>query len=292
MKSIAVYGRSIDEIHLEPIQSFLQELLDEGKHVTLYKKLVEKDYFADLGDQLATYESKDNLNDETDLIISIGGDGTLLDSTIFSRDFEIPILGLNTGRLGFLTGVSLDQLKTSTQALLNDEYDIEERTLICLETDESLFGELNFGLNELTLHKKDTSSMIKIHAYVNGEYLNSYWADGLIISTPTGSTAYSMSCGGPIVLPGSENFVITPIAPHNLNVRPIVIPDNKEIKLNIEGREKNFLVSLDSRSESIEAGKDLVIRKMDRKLKLLALPGTSYLKTIRKKLNWGLDVRN
>lgn len=290
MREIALYGRKVEDLHRTAVIDFVAQLKSEGFGIWCNQALLETEGF-DLSDAQA-FDHGDELPETVEFILSIGGDGTLLDATVFTRNFTIPILGLNTGRLGFLAALASSDLRSAVKPILEKNYDFEERAMLTLETSDGLFGDLNFALNELTLHKKNTSSMIKIDAKIGDEFLNFYWADGLIISTPTGSTAYSLSCGGPIIMPGSDNFVITPIAPHNLNVRPIVVPDNREIRLNVEGRDESFLVSLDSRSESIEAGAELIVRLSQKKLKLVALPGYSYLKTIRKKLNWGLDIRN
>jgi NAD+ kinase len=203
-------------------------------------------------------------------------------------------LGINTGRLGFLATTTQSMIDAAAQALADGTYEIEKRLLVRLETavDVDVFDGLNFALNEFTVLKQDTSSMITVHAYLNGEFLNSYWADGLIIATPTGSTGYSLSCGGPVVVPQSKNLIITPVSPHNLNVRPLVVADDSVITLEVEGRSNYFLVSLDSRSATVEAGLRLTIRKEDFKARLIKLDGSSFVNTLRKKLNWGLDARN
>jgi NAD+ kinase len=202
------------------------------------------------------------------------------------------VLGINTGRLGFLANVSGDKIKDAVDAIFGERYSIDKRSLIRLETNRALFGDTNYALNEITIHKKDSSSMIIIHTYLNGEYLNSYWADGLIIATPTGSTGYSLSCGGPIIAPQSENFVITPIAPHNLNVRPIVVSDKYVLSLQVAGRSQYFLASLDSRSVTIDSGIELAARKEEFGMNIVRLDGENFLSTLRNKLMWGLDVRN
>lgn len=225
-------------------------------------------------------------------MISVGGDGTLLDATTFVRHTGIPILGINTGRLGFLSGVSIDEIDQAIDALLEGEFELDNRAVLKVDTRTGLFGDVNFALNELTVHKMDSASMITIHAYMDGVYLNSYWADGLIIATPTGSTAYSLSCGGPIVAPGSKNFVITPIAPHNLNVRPIVVPDDKALTLRMEGRTKHYLLALDSRSISADESIELRVSRSEFDIRLVRLKGQNFLSTLRSKLNWGLDKRN
>ena len=227
-----------------------------------------------------------------DFVISIGGDGTLLDAVSVVGDLEIPILGFNTGRLGFLATVSKENIAEAIQNLSNGNYQLESRSLISLHCSRRLFNGINFGLNEFTIHKRDTSSMITVHTYIDGKYLNSYWADGLIVSTPTGSTGYSLSCGGPLITPGAKNFVITPVSPHNLNVRPIIVSDESEISFEIEGRSDKFLISLDSRSTTISSNMKLIVKKASFSAKLVKLPHYHFFDTLRQKLNWGLDMRN
>jgi len=229
---------------------------------------------------------------KADLAITLGGDGTILGATCIIRDLEIPIIGINLGRLGFLAAVERKNIEVAMQKVAEGQYTIEERRMLCLESDPRIFGAVNFALNDFTIHKRDTSSMVSIHTYINGDYLNSYWADGLIISTPTGSTGYSLSCGGPIVFPNSGNMVITPVAPHNLNVRPLVISDSSVISFAIEGRAKNFLSTLDSRYETITAQHQLAVRKSDFSTRLVILGGQSFFNTIHEKLSWGADKRN
>jgi NAD+ kinase len=225
-------------------------------------------------------------------MISIGGDGTLLETVAYVGARETPILGINTGRLGFLATTAPGQIKDAVSSLYNNYFTLEERSLIHLDTDRELFDGLSFGLNEFTITKRDTASMIVVHTYIDGEYLNSYWADGLIVATPTGSTGYSLSCGGPVVLPQSGNFIISPVSPHNLNVRPLVVSDNSVISFEIQGRSKNYLVSLDSRSRVVDASIGLAVRKESFRARLVQLDGNNFLQTLRNKLNWGLDVRN
>ncbi|MGY6520261.1 MAG: NAD kinase [Mongoliitalea sp.] len=229
---------------------------------------------------------------EADFVVSVGGDGTLLDAVSMVGALEIPIIGINTGRLGFLATVAKENLEQAIDDLAQQNYTIESRTLVCIESNRPLLNGLNFGLNEFTIHKRDTSSMITVHTYINGQYLNSYWADGLIVATPTGSTGYSLSCGGPLITPGAKNFVITPVSPHNLNVRPIIVPDDSEITFSIEGRSEKFLVSLDSRSTAIDASYQLKLRKADFVAKLVKFQSYGYFDTLRQKLNWGFDMRN
>lgn len=241
--------------------------------------------------KLPKIESKVHLN-QMDFLISVGGDGTMLDAICEIGDLEIPILGLNTGRLGFLATVATEDIAKSVEYLISGNYQIESRSLISLLGEDNLFGELNFGLNEFTIHKRDNSSMITVHTYIDGKYLNSYWADGLIIATPTGSTGYSLSCGGPLISPEAKNFVITPVSPHNLNVRPIIVSDESQISFKIEGRTKKFLVSLDSRSTSISSRAELSVQKEKFSAKLVKLPEYHFFDTLRNKLNWGFDMRN
>ncbi|WP_158856171.1 NAD kinase [Lunatibacter salilacus] len=229
---------------------------------------------------------------DMDFVISVGGDGTLLDAVCYVGAYETPILGINTGRMGFLATIAKDDIAHAVQVLIDKKYSLEDRSLVRLESEPSLFGGINFGLNEFTIHKRDTSSMITVHTYIDGEYLNSYWADGLIISTPTGSTGYSLSCGGPLISPLAKNFVITPVSPHNLNVRPMVVSDESVISFKIEGRSQKFLVSLDSRSTPIDASVELKIKKETFVTKLVKCYEYSFFDTLRQKLNWGFDMRN
>lgn len=226
------------------------------------------------------------------LFISIGGDGTLLETVSHIGSAEVPILGINTGRLGFLATISRDETEKALAQVVRGEFTLDKRAVLRLDSDNEVFGKLNFALNDFTIVKKDTSSMITIHTFIDGEFLNSYWADGIIVSTPTGSTGYSLSCGGPLIFPRSGNFVITPVSPHNLTVRPIVVADNSEISFHIEGRSKKFLVSLDSRIATVDSTTKLRVRKADFKVNLVQLEGHHYFKTLRQKLNWGLDIRN
>lgn len=237
------------------------------------------------------YEPGDNLK-KLKFFISVGGDGTLLDSLTHVGKTEVPILGINTGRLGFLATISREETEAALAKVIAGEYNLDQRAALKLHANQEIFGKLNFGLNDFTVVKKDTSSMITIHTYIDGEFLNSYWADGIIVSSPTGSTGYSLSCGGPLIFPRSGNFVITPVSPHNLTVRPIVVSDSSEISFQIEGRSKKFLVSLDSRIATVDRSVKLKITKANFKVNLIQLEGHHYFKTLRQKLNWGLDIRN
>ncbi|AIG30838.1 NAD kinase [Flavobacterium psychrophilum] len=240
------------------------------------------------------FSSHKDLDKSFEMLISVGGDGTFLRATTLVRNSGIPILGINAGRLGFLATVQQENIETFLQLVLEKKYTISKRTLLSLKCASKIeeIKDLNFAMNEITVSRKDTTSMITIETYLNGEYLNSYWADGLIISTPTGSTGYSMSCGGPILTPEANCLVITPIAPHNLNARPLVIPDNTEIKLKVSGREENYLVSLDSRIASVKNEDILTIKKTPFKINMIEIPEETFLKTLRNKLLWGEDKRN
>ncbi len=224
--------------------------------------------------------------------ITLGGDGTILEALTHIREHDVPILGINLGRLGFLASIEKKHIKLAIKSLLQGRYQLDERRMIYLESNFPLFGNTRFALNDFTLHKRDTSSMITIHTFINGAYLNSYWADGIIVATPTGSTGYSLSCGGPIIFPQSGNFVVTPVAPHNLNVRPIVISDDSIISFEIEGRTENFLCTLDSRFETITSAHQLAVRKNNFTATLVQPPDIGFMETIRNKLIWGIDSRN
>lgn len=246
-----------------------------------------------VGKKYNTFASHKDLDSSFDILISIGGDGTMLRSATFVRDSGIPILGVNAGRLGFLANVQKENIESFLQIVLEKKYSISERTLLTMEcSPNSKEIDINFAMNEVSVSRKDTTSMITIETYLNGEYLNSYWADGLIISTPTGSTGYSLSCGGPILTPDVKALVITPIAPHNLTARPLVIPDDTEIKLKVSGREEQYLVSLDSRIASINNNSELTIKKTPFKINMVEIPEETFLKTLRTKLLWGEDKRN
>ncbi|WP_297515004.1 NAD kinase [Flavobacterium sp.] len=241
-----------------------------------------------------TFSSYEDLKSGFDLMISIGGDGTILRAATFVRDLGIPILGINAGRLGFLAKVQKENINAFLQLVLEKHYTISERTLLALQItpDEGQIPALNFAMNEVTVSRKDTTSMITIETHLDNEYLTSYWADGLIVATPTGTTGYSLSCGGPVLTPNANCWVITPIAPHNLNARPLVIPDHTTIRLRVSGREDQFLVSLDSRLITLTKDHVLTIRKNDFCIKMVEIQEESFLKTLRNKLLWGEDKRN
>lgn len=275
----------------------LQKLLDELKQYHIVPVLYQPFYELALPElnghkDCAVFERAEDLGEDIEFMISMGGDGTMLESVCYVKDKDIPIIGVNFGRLGFLSETSKNDMDEMVQSLINRTYQIDRRTLIHLDSNLPLFGDIPYGLNEFAIHKKDTSAMIKIHTFLNGEFLNTYWADGLIVSTPTGSTGYSLSCGGPIVFPDAANFVITPVAPHNLNARPIVVPDHNVISFEIEGRSDQFLCTLDSRIETVDNQVQLAVRKEEFTLGLLRRNDSNFLTTLRNKLLWGIDKRN
>ncbi|WP_269227289.1 NAD kinase [Flavobacterium eburneipallidum] len=250
------------------------------------KKIIDKEY--------KTFSSHTELDSSFDMLISIGGDGTILRAAALVRDSGVPILGINAGRLGFLATVQKENIDEFMQFIIEKKYTISKRTLLSLSTSlkNDAIEEINFALNEISVSRKDSTSMITVETYLNDEFLNSYWADGLIIATPTGSTGYSMSCGGPILTPDVKSLVVTPIAPHNLNARPLVIPDETEIKLKVSGREEHYLVSLDSRITSVKNETILTIKKTPFQINMIEIPNETFLKTLRGKLFWGEDRRN
>jgi NAD+ kinase len=290
---IAIYGRSTNDNISEPIQVLFHKLNEYKTEIFIFEPFYHfLKQRINLNGNIKTFGSYSDLNTTIDYMLSLGGDGTLLETLTYIRNLGIPVLGINTGRLGFLANVAKTEISLAIDALAEKKFEIENRALLSVTSPNNLFGEVNYALNELTIFKKDSSSMITIHTYINGAYLNSYFADGLLVATPTGSTAYSLSCGGPIVMPDSQNFIITPIAPHNLNVRPLVIPDSNTIKLKVEGRSSHYLASLDSRNEIIDSSVELTIKKADFSLRLIRLENQNFFNTIRNKLLWGLDKRN
>ncbi|MCB9360526.1 MAG: NAD kinase [Flavobacteriales bacterium] len=289
---VAIYSRELPEKHFDFVQELFIKLLSNNIEVFVFSEFYGfLKHKIDLNTSLQQFNSHTNLA-TVDFLFSIGGDGTLLETSTLVRERSIPVMGINTGRLGFLSTIATNEIDFAIESLKKKEYHLDTRSLLSLDMEGNPFIDYNLALNEVTLQKKDTSAMITIHAYLNGVFLNTYWADGLIIATPTGSTAYSLSCNGPIVLPNSGNIIITPIAPHNLNVRPLVIPDNIELTLKVEGRTDNFLVALDSRSASIPVSSELRIKKSKNEISLIRLSGHDYLNTLRNKLMWGVDKRN
>ncbi|HTJ48804.1 MAG TPA: NAD kinase [Cyclobacteriaceae bacterium] len=289
---IGVHGKEFNRQSAPFIEKIFTVLHTHGAEVYVsapFSKFLKASNFKKF--KFKVYHPEENLK-SLKCLISVGGDGTLLESLTHIGKTETPILGINTGRLGFLATISREETEQALIEVLKSNYILDQRAVLSMQSNKEIFGKLNFALNDFTLVKKDTSSMITIHTYIDGEFLNSYWADGIIVSSPTGSTGYSLSCGGPLIFPRSGNFVITPVSPHNLTVRPIVVSDSSEISFEVEGRSKKFLVSLDSRIATVDNSVKLIIKKADFKVNLIQLEGHNYFKTLRQKLNWGLDIRN
>lgn len=291
---IAIYGRQFNNTVLPHVQQIFNILAENDIETIVHDKynqfITGK---ISLSKKLHTYQNyHDLISSKVDVMISLGGDGTLLDTVTLIRDSNIPVIGINFGRLGFLASINKDEISSAIKSLINKEFTLDKRVQLCIESDRNLFGDENFALNDVTIHKRDTSAMMIVHAYLNGDFLNSYWADGVIVATPTGSTAYSLSCGGPIVLPRSGNMVVTPISPHNLNVRPIVLSDTNVLSFEIEGRSSKFILTCDSRTEVIDTSIKVSVRKADFGINLIRLNNENYLATLRNKLLWGIDTRN
>lgn len=291
---VVVYSKVLKPSDVPHVQHLFDVLCEEGINTYVYGPYLDdiKKSIRFKG-SVGVFEGYLDLKvKQLDYFLTLGGDGTILDATTHVRDSGVPILGINLGRLGFLASIEKTRIAEAIRMLRRGMFTIEERNMIYLESNLPLFGNLRFALNDCTLLKRDTSSMITLHTFINGAYLNSYWADGIIVATPTGSTGYSLSCGGPIVFPNSGNFVLTPVAPHNLNVRPVVISDDSVISFEIEGRAENFLCTLDSRFEPITSAHQLAVRKNDFKIRLVTLQDIGFMDTIRNKLAWGTDSRN
>ncbi len=290
---VAVYSRGIDASSYADVKTFFEELKNYHLKYVVYKPLFDSlRPHLNLSDHTPTFTTAEELDKDVEFIIGLGGDGTLLDTITLIKDKPISIMGINFGRLGFLSSIGRENLTLAIKALALRTYISEKRSLVHVDADMPLFGDMPFGLNEFAIHKRDTASMLKIHTFINGELLNTYWADGLIVSTPTGSTGYSLSCGGPIVFPDSENFTITPVAPHHLNVRSLVVNDNSIISFEIESRSDEIICALDSRKEIISKNVSLAVRKEKFSINLLRLSENNFLHTIQTKLIWGLDRRN
>lgn len=291
---VVLYAKEVKNNNVEYLQTLVDVLHDNSINIFIYQGI------KDQMDQVLNYKTSvgifrdyvDFSIHKIDFFITLGGDGTILSAATIIRDSQIPVLGINLGRLGFLATQEKKLIKEAIGMIVNGRYEKDARTLLSLESDVPLFGDFPNALNDFTILKRDTSSMITIHTYINGDYLNTYWADGIIVATPTGSTGYSLSCGGPIIFPSAANFVITPVAPHNLNVRPIVIPDDSILSFTIEGRTDNFLCTLDSRFEMITASQNIAIRKCPYQINLLRLADKDFMQTLRDKLAWGKDARN
>ncbi|WP_335965664.1 NAD kinase [Galbibacter sp. PAP.153] len=292
---VGIYGQYYKEDSEEYILNLLEVL-----QVNKAEVFLEAGYLDQIKESLGittnyrTFASFEDLDNSFDLFLSLGGDGTMLRTVLFVRDLDIPILGINTGRLGFLATVQKENIQKAIEEVMQNGFEVKKRALLQITTNTPMEDqtEVNFALNEIAVSRKNTTSMITIATWLDGEYLTSYWADGLIVATPTGSTGYSLSCNGPVIAPSTDAFVLTPIAPHNLNARPLVIPDKTKIKLKVTGREDNFLVSLDSRIATLNNETEIIIERAPFTIKLVDLKGESFLKTLRKKLLWGEDRRN
>jgi len=290
---VAIYNRTFEERNIPQLQHILQKIHEHQIQMVFFKDFYERfqSHFT-FPTTPIFFSNKHDLPRETDMMISLGGDGTLLDTITYVGSSNIPVIGINLGRLGFLAAIPENELDSAILSLVRGSYTIDKRSLIHLDSSIPLFDGPPFALNEFTLHRKDSSSMIKIHTYLNGEFLNTYWADGLIVATPTGSTGYSLSCGGPVVFPQTSSFVITPVAPHNLNTRSILVPDDSVISFEVEGRAEHFLCTLDSRTEAIASGTQLAVKREKFTIGLIRPDEHNFLNTIRQKLYWGIDKRN
>jgi NAD+ kinase len=291
---VVIYGKALHNQDIEYVQSLVDLLFENNVTIYFYK-----DYYDEICTHIKLKNDVGFVNNfldfkknKFDFVITLGGDGTILNAITLIQDSNVPILGINLGRLGFMASINKQKIPYAVNCIINGLYSVEERNLLHLESNIPIFKDANFALNDFTILKRDTTSMITIHVYLNGAFLNSYWADGLIIATPTGSTGYSLSCGGPIVFPNSGNFVITPVAPHNLNVRPIIVSDKSVISFEIEGRADSFLCTLDSRFETITSDFQIAVRSSDFTIKLIQLQDETFLNTLREKLVWGKDYRN
>jgi NAD+ kinase len=290
---VALYNRTFDEQDIPTLQRIVKMLEEHNLSLVVYEAFYERiAAHYTFKTQPRLFRGRFDLPTQTDMLFSLGGDGTLLDTVSFVGNSNIPLIGINLGRLGFLAAISEEELEQAILSLMRGSYTIEKRTLLHLDSSLPLFDGSPYALNEFTINRKDSSSMIKIHTFLNGEFLNTYWADGLIVATPTGSTGYSLSCGGPVVFPQTSSLVITPVAPHNLNTRPIVVPDDNVISFEVEGRSSHFLCTLDSRTEAITSDVQLAVKKENFTISLVRPDEHNFLKTIRQKLYWGADKRN
>ncbi|MEO8884726.1 MAG: NAD kinase [Mucilaginibacter sp.] len=290
---IAVYGRQFNDLATLPfIQQVFDTLEQHGVEIFVHHQLSE--FIAGKINNIPykVLQSTDKIKGFIDLFLTLGGDGTLLDMVTVIADSGVPVIGINFGRLGFLASINKSDITAAIHAVVNKEYTLDTRTLLSIESDHNVFPDGNFALNDITIHKRDDSAMITMHVFLDGEFLNSYWGDGIIIATATGSTAYSLSCGGPIIFPQSNGIVLTPVSPHNLNVRPIVLPDSSVLSFEVESRSNKYLLSCDSRTAVINKQSRFHVKKAAFGLNLIRLNNESYLSTLRNKLLWGLDARN
>jgi len=290
---VALYNRTFEEQDVPMLKHILQ-LLEFHKIQTVFYRdfYLALQQYVPFSTTPRLFTGRVDLPAHTDMLFSLGGDGTMLDTVSFVGNSNIPLIGINLGRLGFLAAIPEEELEGAILSLVRGSYTLEKRSLIHLDSSVPLFDGAPYALNEFTIHRKDSSSMIKIHTYLNGEFLNTYWADGLIVATPTGSTGYSLSCGGPVVFPQASSFVITPVAPHNLNTRSIIVPDDNVISFEVEGRTEQVLCTLDARTESVGMGVQLAVKRESFTISLVRPDEHNFLKTIRQKLYWGIDRRN
>jgi NAD+ kinase len=290
---VAIYSRGGESVRPGDVHNLLEALRNVRITPVIHEDIFHQvSHLIDGSDDIAVFRHSADLDEHFDCLVSLGGDGTLLDTVTLVRDKNIPVLGINFGRLGFLASLGKENLDAAVRALVDRNYVIDKRTLIHLDADVPLFGETPYALNEFVIHKRDVSPMIRIHTYLNGEPLNNYWADGLIVATPTGSTGYSLSCNGPLLFPDAGGFIINPVAPHNLNVRPIVVPDDSVISFEVEGRTDQLICTMDSRKEIVDRKVQLAVKKESFKISLIRLQENTFLQTLRDKLAWGLDARN
>ena len=288
---VFIYGQYWKADDAPHVNGLITQLKSHGADLCIYQPYLEKAHLASNNHTIAS--NYDDLKAfAPDVFITLGGDGTILSAIGLIRDLEIPIMGINLGRLGFLASIEQERISMAVEQLANKKYTVTRRTMLKMNSSPEIFPEQGFALNDLTLLKRDNSSMVVVRAYIDGLFLCSYWADGLIVSTATGSTGYSLSCGGPIIFPISENLILTPVAPHNLSVRPVIVPGNSEISLKIEGRAENFLCALDGRNALVTSDHEIKISKCEFVTQTISLEGDDFMKTIRNKLNWGLDKRN
>ncbi|MCX6278888.1 MAG: NAD kinase [Bacteroidetes bacterium] len=293
MMKIALFGKNISENTFPYIQELIETLHSLQSMIFIHHSFYEKlENCITFPTDIKLFSTQAEIEHQVDFLFSIGGDGTFLDSVGLVGNSGIPVAGINIGRLGFLSGISKDNIVPALKAVQQGDFQLEKRSLLLLDSPQNLFAPVNYALNEITVYKQNVMSMLTIKTWINGHFLNAYWADGLIIATPTGSTAYSLSCTGPILTPDSENFLITPISSHNLTVRPIVVRDDSIIRIAVGAKSDHFLVSLDSRIESADQTTELHIRKAPFQINLLILKDKNFFQTIREKLNWGLDNRN
>lgn len=290
LTKVAIHGLSIEESYRKYLLQIFDQLRQHHVEVSCSSLFFERnrDY---VPDDVQVLDDK-QLTSGIDAIFSLGGDGTFLETLLIVGERQVPILGINMGRLGFLANIPKEFIKESLFLFFKGRYEIEDRSLLTLESSMDLFGGKCYALNECAILRKDTSAMIMVKCFINGMFLNTYWADGIMVSTPTGSTGYSLSCGGPLMMPDSKDLIITPVSPHNLNVRPLIVSDDSELTFQIETRNRSFLVSLDSRSETIENHVDITVRKAPFVAKLIKIEGNNFPDTIRNKLGWGFDKRN